>query len=134
MKLKNTDKGNQLRQSGNLAAPITFTPYKNTDFANKVCNREVLKQTKVGEKVKQGEYLSAPITHTPFKNTDFTNYVANPNLLKATNIGELVKKGENLAMPITNIREAHREKKWKKKLVTRKVKKKDLENNAAAAS
>jgi hypothetical protein len=59
MTLKKTDKGDALRMSGNLAAPITFTPFKNTDFTNKLCNPDVLHKSEVGERVREGEYLSA---------------------------------------------------------------------------
>jgi hypothetical protein len=44
-----------------------------------------------------------------------------------------VKQGAYLSAPITNIRDEMRKRKKTKKLVTRKVKKKDLENSTDAA-
>jgi hypothetical protein len=93
MKLKKTSMGDKLKQHGNLQAPITFTPYKNTDFTNNVVQPSKLKQTEKGQHLKNGEYLSAPITFTPYKNTDFTNKVVNPSKLKHTENGEHLKQG-----------------------------------------
>lgn len=56
-----------MKKDGNLAAPITFTPFKNEDHSNKVAHQGRLRKTEVGEAVKQGEDLAAPITFTPFK-------------------------------------------------------------------
>ena len=60
VKLRSTGKADAMKQSGNLAAPITFTPFKNEDHSNKVANQGKLKQTDVGEAAKQGEDLAAP--------------------------------------------------------------------------
>ena len=88
-------------KKGNLAAPITFTPYKNQDHSNQVANQEKLRATEVGELAKSGEDLAAPITYTPFKNEDHTNYVANPHNLSASEVGEAAREGMDLAAPIT---------------------------------
>jgi hypothetical protein len=42
-----------------LAAPITFTPYKSDDHANRVANPEKLRATEIGAAVKSGENLAA---------------------------------------------------------------------------
>ena len=60
VKLRSTGFGNAMKESGNLAAPITFTPYKNEDHSNKVANQGKLRRTDVGEAAKQGEDLAAP--------------------------------------------------------------------------
>ena len=127
MKLKETVKGELLKKDGNLAAPITFTPFKNTDFTNRVVDKSKLKKTEEGTRLTESGNLAAPITNTPFKNTDHTNYVANQNKLKSTEVGDAVKKGESLAAPITMIRNERKKKEKSKKLVTRKVKKRDLD-------
>jgi len=166
MRLKKTSMGRMLEKDGNLAAPITFTPFKNTDFKNGVCNPTLLKKTpkgnrvlngeyisapithipkntnfknkvvdptklkhtEKGETLKKGAYLSAPITHIPQKKTQHSNPIARPDILRPTEEGEHVKKGEYLSAPITKIREhTQKQKKMKKKLVTRKVKKKSLD-------
>jgi hypothetical protein len=62
-KLKSTGKADQMKGDGNLAAPITFTPFKSNDHSNKVANTEVLRKTEVGEAVKSGENLAMPITN-----------------------------------------------------------------------
>lgn len=108
VKLRSTGKADAMKTSGNLAAPITFTPFKNEDHSNKVANSEILRKTGIGEAVKSGENLAAPITYTPFKNEDHSNKVANPDILRRSDVGEAVKKGQDLAMPITNIRDEMR--------------------------
>ena len=105
VKLRSTGKADQMKQDGNLAAPITFTPFKNEDHSNKVANPELLKASDVGAAAKEGYDLAAPITFTPYKNEDHSNKVANAEVLRKTEMGEAVKQGENLAMPITNIRD-----------------------------
>jgi len=62
-KLKSTGKADAMKTSGNLAAPITFTPFKSNDHTNKVANTEVLRKSDVGEAVKQGQDLAMPITN-----------------------------------------------------------------------
>jgi len=126
IRLKKTTMGRMLEQEGNLQAPITFTPFKNADFRNEICNPGRLKKTTLGQKVLNGEYISAPITHIP-KNTTSKNKVVDPTTLRHTEEGELLKKGEYLSAPITHIREHTQKKKKKMKLVTRKVKKKSLD-------
>lgn len=63
VKLKSTGKADAMKTEGNLAAPITFTPFKNDDHSNKVANAEILRKTEVGEAVKQGQNLAMPITN-----------------------------------------------------------------------
>ena len=67
VKLKKTGKADQMKGEGNLAAPITFTPFKNQDHTNRVADPNKLARTEVGEAAKQGEDLAAPITFTPYK-------------------------------------------------------------------
>mmetsp|Transcript_29892 Transcript_29892/g.62469 ORF Transcript_29892/g.62469 Transcript_29892/m.62469 type:complete len:130 (-) Transcript_29892:2617-3006(-) len=105
LKLKKTGRGDAMKTSGNLAAPITFTPFKNEDHSNHVAHQGRLRQSVVGEAAKSGEDLAAPITFTPYKNDDHTNYVANPDKLAATEKGKKMKSKGDLAMPITNIRD-----------------------------
>ena len=106
LQLKKTGMADAMKTEGNLAAPITFTPFKSEDHSNPVANQGKLKETGVGVAAKSGEDLAAPITFTPFKSEDHSNPVANPDILQNTEVGEAVKQGENLAMPITNIRDA----------------------------
>jgi hypothetical protein len=75
VKLKKTGFGDAMKEEGNLAAPITFTPFKNDDHSNQVANQERLRKTQVGALAKQGENLAAPITFTPFKVRYFANYM-----------------------------------------------------------
>jgi hypothetical protein len=96
-KLKNTSKGDKLRNSGNLDAPITFSPFKSQDHSNKVANQTRLRTTDGGAALKDGEDLAAPITFTPYKSDDHRNRLANPEKLRASDIGAAVKSGENLA-------------------------------------
>ena len=107
VKLKKTGRADAMKQSGNLAAPITFTPYKNEDHSNKVANQGRLKRSDVGDAAKSGEDLAAPITFTPYKSEDNTNYVANQGNLQQSDVGDAARTGEDLAMPITNIRDAY---------------------------
>jgi len=108
VKLRSTGKADAMKNSGNLAAPITFTPFKSDDHSNKVANVDILRKTDVGEAAMSGENLAAPITYTPFKSDDHSNKVANPGILRKSDVGEAVKQGQDLAMPITNIRDAMR--------------------------
>jgi hypothetical protein len=113
-KLKSTGKMDVMKTDGNLAAPITFTPFKNEDHSNSFANQGVLYTTQDGDAAREGINLAAPITFTPFKNEDHTNYVASPTKLKPTALGEKMKTEGNLANPITNIRDI-KTKKTKKK-------------------
>jgi hypothetical protein len=62
LKLKPTGRASAMKSAGNLAAPITFTPYKNNDHTNYVANPEILNSTYVGEKMKTEGNLAQPIT------------------------------------------------------------------------
>jgi hypothetical protein len=115
VQLKSTGKAEAMKKDGNLAAPITFTPFKSQDHTNKVANPEKLNASDVGAAVKSGENLAAPITYTPYKNEDHTNYVADPNKLKETEQGKMAKEKGNLASPITNIRDEMKKKKKQEK-------------------
>ena len=97
VKLKKTGFGDAMKESGNLAAPITFTPFKNNDHSNQVANQGNLRSSEVGAAVKMGENLAAPITFTPFKNEDHSNKVANQQVLTQTEVGAAAKEGEDLA-------------------------------------
>lgn len=63
VRLKSTGKATTMKTSGNLAAPITFTPYKNQDHSNKVAHQGRLRSTEVGAAAKSGEDLAMPITN-----------------------------------------------------------------------
>ena len=99
--LKKTGFADAMKTEGNLAAPITFTPFKNEDHSNYVAHQGRLRPSDVGEAVLSGENLAAPITFTPYKNEDHSNQVANQGRLRQSEVGEAVKSGENLAAPIT---------------------------------
>jgi hypothetical protein len=60
VKLRSTGKADAMKTTGNLAAAITFTPFKNEDHSNKVAHQGRLRRTDVGEAAKQGEDLAAP--------------------------------------------------------------------------
>ena len=53
VKLKSTGKADAMKKDGNLAAPITFTPFKSNDHTNKVADPNKLASTGVGEKMKK---------------------------------------------------------------------------------
>ena len=95
--LKKTGFADAMKKDGNLAAPITFTPFKNEDHSNAVANQGRLRQTGVGAAARAGEDLAAPITFTPFKNDDHSNYVANQGKLKASEVGNAAREGQDLA-------------------------------------
>ena len=97
VKLKKTGMADAMKKDGNLAAPITFTPYKNEDHSNKVANPNQLRSTDVGAAAKSGEDLAAPITFTPFKNEDHSNQVANQDILAKSDVGAAAKEGYDLA-------------------------------------
>jgi hypothetical protein len=90
LQLRKTEKGNELRESGNLAAPITFTPFKNTDFTNKLCSPKSLRKTEQGNKIlkKQEASLSSITTQSTSslkkKTEGFTSHklLCNPDFLK----------------------------------------------------
>jgi hypothetical protein len=63
LKLKSTGKADAMKKDGNLAAPITFTPFKSQDHTNKVANPEKLATSEEGEKMKTEGNLAAPITN-----------------------------------------------------------------------
>ena len=52
-----------MKKDGNLAAPITFTPFKSQDHSNKVANTDILHKSEVGEKMKTEGNLAMPITN-----------------------------------------------------------------------
>jgi hypothetical protein len=97
VKLKSTGKADAMKKDGNLAAAITFTPFKSEDHSNKYANQGGLRSTDVGAAVKSGEDLAAPITFTPFKNEDHSNRVANQEVLKQSEVGAAAKEGYDLA-------------------------------------
>jgi hypothetical protein len=97
LKLKSTGKADAMKKDGNLAAAITFTPFKSEDHSNKVANQGGLRSTDVGAAVKSGEDLAAPITFTPFKNEDHSNRVANQKVLKQSEVGAAALEGYDLA-------------------------------------
>jgi hypothetical protein len=63
VKLKSTGKADAMKNDGNLAAPITFTPYKSDDHTNYVANSSLLVATNEGDKMKTDGNLAAPITN-----------------------------------------------------------------------
>lgn len=62
-KLRSTGKASAMKKDGNLAAPITFTPFKNEDHTNYYANPEHLLTTGEGEKMKTQGNLAMPITN-----------------------------------------------------------------------
>lgn len=62
-KLRSTGFADAMKKEGNLAAPITFTPYKNEDHNNYVANPEILATTDKGAKMKNDGNLAMPITN-----------------------------------------------------------------------
>jgi hypothetical protein len=62
VKLKSTGKANAMKKYGNLAAPITFTTFKNEDHTNYVASPDRLYTIEEGEKMKNDGNLAAPIT------------------------------------------------------------------------
>jgi hypothetical protein len=63
VKLRSTGFGDAMKKEGNLAAPITFTPFKNEDHKNYIANPDILAPTEVGEKMKSDGNLAMPITN-----------------------------------------------------------------------
>lgn len=100
VKLKKTGKADKMKTDGNLAAPITFTPYKKANHSNTVANQERLRKTEVGDAVKSGESLAAPITFTPFKNSDHTNKVANKSRLGSMHEPKGNRKSKTMDAPL----------------------------------
>ena len=119
IKLKSTGMAEAMMKDGNLAAPITFTPFKSQDHSNKLANPKKLRASEVGAAAKSGQDLAAPITYTPYKNEDHTNYGADPNKLRATEQGKMAREKGNLAAPITNIRDELKKKKKHEKNASR---------------
>jgi hypothetical protein len=52
-----------MKTDGNLAAAITFTPFKSEDHTNKLANPDKLATSDVGEKMKSDGNLAMPITN-----------------------------------------------------------------------
>lgn len=63
VKLRSTGLADAMKKEGNLAAPITFTPFKNDDHTNYYAHPDHLASTEVGEKMKSRGDLAMPITH-----------------------------------------------------------------------
>ncbi len=63
IKLRSTGNAEVMKKEGNLAAPITFTPYKSDDHTNYVANPDLLAPTEKGEKMKTKGELAMPITN-----------------------------------------------------------------------
>ena len=63
LKLRSTGYGDAMKTEGNLAAPITFTPFKSEDTKNYVANPEILASSEIGEKMKTKGDLAMPITN-----------------------------------------------------------------------
>jgi hypothetical protein len=63
IKLKSTGKADQMKKEGNLASPVTFTPFKNEDHTNYYARPEHLEETGLGEKMKTRGDLAMPITN-----------------------------------------------------------------------
>jgi hypothetical protein len=61
--LKKTGKADVMKKDGDLAAPITFTPFKNEDHTNYVAHPDKLMTTQEGEKMKTEGDLAMPITN-----------------------------------------------------------------------
>lgn len=61
--LKKTGFGDAMKKDGNLAAPITFTPFKNEDHTNYVANVNILNETEQGQRAKESGNLAMPITN-----------------------------------------------------------------------
>ena len=63
LKLRSTGFADAMKKECNLAAPITFTPYKSDDHNNYVANPDILAATDKGEKMKNDGNLAMPITN-----------------------------------------------------------------------
>ncbi|KAL3912239.1 MAG: hypothetical protein SGILL_006964 [Bacillariaceae sp.] len=63
LKLRSTGYADAMKADGNLAAPITFTPFKSEDHSNPVANPEILDKSDMGEKMKTKGDLAMPITN-----------------------------------------------------------------------
>ena len=61
--MKSTGKANAMKKDGNLAAPITFTPFKNDDHTNYVADPDNLRKSGLGDKMKNDGNLANPITN-----------------------------------------------------------------------
>ena len=63
VKLRATGKADAMKTEGNLAAPITFTPFKSEDHTNYYARPDHLAVTGIGEKMKTEGDLAMPITN-----------------------------------------------------------------------
>jgi hypothetical protein len=61
--LRQSEVGEAAKEGYDLAAPITFTPYKNEDHSNPVARPDILAATGKGEKMKSDGNLAMPITN-----------------------------------------------------------------------
>ena len=61
--LRQSEVGEAAKEGYDLAAPITFTPYKSDDHSNPVANPENLAASEVGAKMKTEGNLAMPITN-----------------------------------------------------------------------
>ena len=63
VKLKSTGKADAMKQDGNLAAAITYTPFKSQDHTNYVADPNKLHTTEQGKLAKEKGNLASPITN-----------------------------------------------------------------------
>lgn len=63
IKLRSTGHAEIMKTEGNLAAPITFTPFKSEDHTNYVASPNSLSPTEKGAKMKTMGELAMPITN-----------------------------------------------------------------------
>ena len=63
VKLKSTGKADVMKQDGNLAAAITYTPFKSQDHTNYVADPNKLNTTEQGKMAKEKGNLASPITN-----------------------------------------------------------------------
>jgi hypothetical protein len=125
-KLKETGKGNALRQGQNLASPITNLPAlkgvgKNQSMlinADGTIDQEAvlaklksgnpflpvknLKMSSKGSMIRSGKDIVKPITMaTQNREHEQINKVADPKKLRSSEVGKAVKEGKTLALPTT---------------------------------
>ena len=101
--LKSTDKGEKMKENGNLAAPITFTPFKKNveEHTNPIANpKRVLRSTELGQEMKQSGNLAKPITHIRdykvSKQRHSTGTISNKKWRSPTSTTELLLTQEEL--------------------------------------
>jgi hypothetical protein len=63
VQLKSTGKADVMKMDGNLAAPITYTPFKSQDHTNYVADPNKLNMTEQGKLAKEKGNLASPITN-----------------------------------------------------------------------